>query len=562
MSIRHRIAFLSNVNMNFAVRMLRKELAATEPESILYEPEGYGNELGILLDTSSSYEAFAPDITFLLLDLMELLDHDLTKDSGRMENWFGTLKGALHRERLYYISDAFLWDAQLEIIQDPGCAGQLENHWLECLLALCAECSNVRLLPYRHIIAQMGAENAFSRKMWYMGRILHTNEAQKRIVELLLHIIRLQERIPKKVLLLDLDNTLWGGLAGETDHAPVVLSREHTGLMYRNLQEVIARMQRQGVLLGIVSKNNEKDAMDIIASHPQMVLRPEDFAAVKINWRPKPENIVEIAEELNLGLDSFVFWDDSPAERELVKLTLPQVTVPDFPDRPEELADTMVRIYRQYFEQAVVTLEDRQKTRQYAENARRSALKTQAVDFASYLRQLAMEIFREVPEANIERLTQLVNKTNQFNLTTKRYDQIQMQNILQDTGKKVCLYRVTDCFGDNGIVAAVIVDLAENTAAIDTFVMSCRVMGRNLENAIIDDVEQELYSQGYIALQARYLPTAKNKPVENLFEKLGYRVLDTDENGGKLYEIALSPDLKRDYCAHWPGRKDCRRESQ
>ena len=551
----HRIAVLSNVNMNFAVRMLARELAAAEPDTALYQPEGYGNELGTLLDASSSYEAFAPDITFLIMDVLEAVDHDPDAGSERIESWFASLKAALHAERLYYVSDAFLWGPEAEILWGDDCRGALEYRWQECLRALCAQCPNVRILPYRHVIEEMGAENAFSLKMWYMGRILHTNEAQKRIVELLLHIIRLQRRIPKKVLLLDLDNTLWGGLAGEADHTPIVLSGEHTGLMYRNLQRVIAGMQKQGVLLGIVSKNNEKDAMDIISSHPQMVLRPEDFVAMKINWRPKPENIAEIARELNLGLDSFVFWDDSPAERTLVKASLPQVTVPDFPDRPEELTEAMVRIYRQYFEQAAVTSEDRQKTRQYAENAKRSALKTQALDFASYLRQLAMEISRESPEANSERLTQLVNKTNQFNLTTKRYEPSAMQRLLQDAGKRVYLYRVKDCFGDNGIVAAVIVDLTEAVPMIDTFVMSCRVMGRNIENAIIEDIERELYRQGYTSLRAKYLPTAKNRPVENLFEKLDYRILAADKTGEKLYEITLAPDRRRDYCARWTGER-------
>ncbi len=551
----HRIAVLSNVNMNFAVRMLARELAAAEPDTALYQPEGYGNELGTLLDVSSSYEAFAPDITFLIMDVLEAVDHDPDAGSERIESWFASLKAALHAERLYYVSDAFLWGPEAEILWGDDCRGALEYRWQECLRALCAQCPNVRILPYRHVIEEMGAENAFSLKMWYMGRILHTNEAQKRIVELLLHIIRLQRRIPKKVLLLDLDNTLWGGLAGEADHTPIVLSGEHTGLMYRNLQRVIAGMQKQGVLLGIVSKNNEKDAMDIISSHPQMVLRPEDFVAMKINWRPKPENIAEIARELNLGLDSFVFWDDSPAERTLVKASLPQVTVPDFPDRPEELTEAMVRIYRQYFEQAAVTSEDRQKTRQYAENAKRSALKTQALDFASYLRQLAMEISRESPEANSERLTQLVNKTNQFNLTTKRYEPSAMQRLLQDAGKRVYLYRVKDCFGDNGIVAAVIVDLTEAVPMIDTFVMSCRVMGRNIENAIIEDIERELYRQGYTSLRAKYLPTAKNRPVENLFEKLDYRILAADKTGEKLYEITLAPDRRRDYCARWTGER-------
>lgn len=543
----HRIAVLSNVNMNFVIRMLRKELSSTEPESLVYEAEGYGNELGILLDASSSYEAFRPDITFLIMDLMEVLDHDLTQANTRIEGWFSTLKGALHKERLYYISDAFLWGLELEVMSDAHCRQQLEDQWQECLRNLSEECPYVRPLPYRHVIEEMGAENAFSYKMWYMGRILHTGEAQKRIVELLLRTIRLQERIPKKVLLLDLDNTLWGGLAGESDHEPIVLSQEHTGLMYKNLQRIIAQMQRQGVLLAIVSKNNEKDALDIIASHPHMVLRPENFVCMKINWRAKPENIAEIAEDLNLGMDSFVFWDDNPAERELVKASLPQVTVPDFPDRPEELPGAMIRIYRQYFEQAAVTREDLQKTRQYTENIKRNALKTQAADFASYLRQLAMELVRVSPEANPERLTQLINKTNQFNLTTKRYEQSDILKLLQDAEKRIYLYRMKDCFGDNGIVAAVIVDLGRDVPIIDTFVMSCRVMGRNLENAIIDDIEKALYGEGHVSLRAQYLPTAKNKPVENLFDKLGYTLLQGKESGEKLYEINLADRPKREY---------------
>ena len=336
-------------------------------------------------------------------------------------------------------------------------------------------------------------------------------------------------------------------MAGAHDTAPIELSEEHTGLAYKNLQRVILQMQSQGVLLAIVSKNNEQDAMEILEHHPHMVLRSETFAAKRINWQPKHENIREIARELNLGTDSFVFWDDNPTERELTKEMLPEVAVPDFPDKPEELAPAMAEIYKEYFAKPSITEEDRKKTAQYAANTARQELEKQAGSFEDYLKQLEIVMTRVSPEKHMERLTQLVNKTNQFNLTTKRYTQGQMAELLQEEGKRVYLYSVADRFGDNGIVAAVIVNLgagcvvSDRTAdggetsdlpglpgcpVVEEFVMSCRVMGKNIEYAIMEDVEADLRESGYVFLRGIYLPTAKNQPVAELYDRLGYQRLE------------------------------------
>ena len=553
-----KIALLSNVNMNFVIRMLQnqareqsKAVAENSEESLqelsIYNAPGFGNELGLLLDPFSSYQEFGPDITFLVMDVMELLEHDLTVEESRVERWFSMLKGALKPEKLYYISDAWVQGEELSVCFDVERKQKLEEIWDGKLAKLMAECSNVRCFPYHKLIGRLGEERAFSMKMWYLGKILHTNEAQKAMAEEIVHISEVAARTPKKVLLLDLDNTLWGGLAGENDHTPIKLSEDHEGLAYKNLQRVIAQMQSQGVILGIVSKNNEEDAMELIKNHPHMVLRPEAFAAKRINWQPKPENIREIAKELNLGLDSFVFWDDNPAERQLVKTVLPQVTVPDFPEKPEELARAMAGLYHRYFEKQTVTAEDLEKTKQYAQNAMRKDLEARAVDFESYLKQLDMELICEDPLKNLERLTQLINKTNQFNLTTRRYDRQMLQGFLEDGRHRIFLYRVKDCFGDNGIVAAVIVRLPENLApVIDTFVMSCRVMGRNLEYDILADVEEQLYKEGYTSLIGEYLPTKKNKPVENLYETLGYEKLPEEKNENE--EVSEPEKEQTGYC--------------
>ncbi len=515
--MKHKIALLSNVNMNFVLRMLKKDFE-------VYNTEGYGNELGLIMNPDSSYHAFAPEVTFLVLDLLEVLGHDLRPTAAKeaINNWFATFEAGMNSTSQYYVSDAYLWGAEVDALFYKDLKQQLEMLWNDCLRDLCERCKNVHVFPYHDVISKLGEDNSFSMKMWYMGKILHTNEAQKRMAEDMIHHVELLGRVPKKVLLLDLDNTLWGGIAGEHEHTPIILSDDHTGLAYKNLQRVIALMKESGVVLGIVSKNNEEDALTLIQEHPHMVLREDAFAIKKINWEPKNINIQEIAEELNLGLDSFVFFDDNPTERELIKQMLPQVIVPDFPDRTEDLAVAMVEIYREYFEKAFVTAEDLEKTRQYAENAKRSEALKQAGSFEDYLKQLKIKITRVDAKSNLERLVQLVNKTNQFNLTTKRYEMSEMQKIVADDKKKVYLYKIEDCFGDYGIVSAVIVDV-EKQPVIEEFVLSCRVMGKHVEYAIISQIEKELAEAGYESLQGVYIPTAKNKPVEQLYDRLGYK---------------------------------------
>ena len=539
-----RIALLSNVNMNFVIRLLRKEVE-------VYESEGYGNELGIMMDETSSYHSYAPEYTFLIMDLMELLEHGLeeTAAAQRIENWFGTFENCVRENQVYYVSDAYLWGAELDALADCAQKTKLERLWLERLQETCKRYSNVRIFPYRRLVERVGEERAFSLKMWYMGRILLSNDAQKMLCEEVLNCLDRERRTPKKVLLLDLDNTLWGGLAGEADHVPVVLSEEHAGLAYKNLQRVIFQMQQQGVLLGIVSKNNEGDALEIIRNHPHMVLRENCFVAKKINWKPKQENILEIAGELNLGTDSFVFWDDNPTERELVKQMLPEVEVPDFPENPEELAPAMVEIYARFFAKAKLTSEDRAKTAQYTANFERDKLQKKVANFEDYLRQLQIVITRVNPAKNLERAVQLANKTNQFNLTTERYTMQEMQEILQNEKKRVYLYQVSDRFGDNGIVAIVIVDMANEIPAVEEFAMSCRVMGKRIENGILWDVEQDMLSEGYRKLRGIYRPTSKNKPVEQLYDRLDYDLVRQHENGEKEYEYCIERAQRRDYYA-------------
>lgn len=537
-----RITLLSNINMSSVSRRLSREAQ-------VHQPSGYGNELGAMMNPASDYNQFDPQITFVLMDLAELAEHVFDKETveARIDQWYASFAGALRPERIYYVGDVYLYAPELEAAGLLIDKGMLEGIWTDRLDTLCEQFQNVRKFPYRRMIERLGEENAFSLKMWYMGKILLGSEAQKRLAELILHYVKIEYRTPKKVLVLDLDNTLWGGLAGEADLNPVVLSEDHAGLAYKNHQRVLLQMQKQGVLLVIVSKNNEADAEEILKKHPHMVLQPEHFAAKRINWKSKSENILEIAEGLNLGVDSFVFWDDSPQERMEVAQMLPQVTVPDFPENPEDLAAAMTGIYHEYFEKSVLTAEDLDKTAQYAENAKRMELKKTTSNFYEYLKELKIVVTRVEADKHMKRLEDMVNKTNQFNLTTARHTMSELQEILEDPYQQIFAYRVQDCFGDNGVVACVIVDMSQSVPVIEEFLMSCRVMGKNVEYGILKDVELEMLDNHFTALRGYYIPTAKNKPVEDFYTKAGYEMLGERPDGTRIYEVDLTKAPLREF---------------
>lgn len=543
------VALLSNINMNYLIKLLKNDFH-------VYEYEGYGNELGTLLNPDSSYNLFKPDMTFIIIDLMELIQHQIYDNNevvDMVKAWFSSFVSNIHSDVIYYIGDSYLWGEELGVAYDKTLKKRIEQIWDEELNEICVSNRNVRIFPYHALIERIGEATFFSEKMWYLGKILHTSAAAKQLYLQMRQYIELEYRTPYKALLLDLDNTLWGGLAGENENTPITLSDDKSGLIYKNLQRVLKVIRQSGVILGIVSKNNEADALEIIRNHPHMVLREDDFSAMRINWDLKSENIKTIAKELNIGLDSIVFWDDNPTEREIVRQMIPEVAVPDFPDKKENLPSAMCAIYHTYFEKAVVTDEDRNKAIQYADNVRRNKLKASAKSFDEYLSGLKIRAFRVDEQGNIDRLHQLLNKTNQFNLTTQRYGLDELDRMLHDSDKKIYLYRVTDCFGDNGIVFAAIADVGGDVPIISDLVMSCRVMGKNIEYALLEAIEDDLRNEGFHRIKGKYKPTSKNMPVEDFYGKMGYQLVHEYENGVKEYFLEIDNRPKRNYIAEVTG---------
>ena len=527
--------------MDSVIRQLSKK-------TDVFETDGYGNEIGMLLNKKSSLYSYRPDIIFMIEDTVELINHSIDiNDSKRLvDEWFGNFEMSIENNTIYYVSDAYVYGKEYEIGNLRDFKYNIIFYWNEKLNELRTKHSNIKILEIMDIILAIGVNNAFSLITWYMGKILYSNVLCSKLLELIVHKIYIESNSPKKVLLLDLDNTLWGGIAGENDNTPVELSEDHNGLIYKNLQRVIKQMKNCGVVLGIVSKNNLDDAMDIINNNPHMVLKDEDFAIKKINWNNKVDNIKEIASELNIGLNSIVFFDDSEIERSSIKELLPEVNVPDFPKSASQLPNVMVEIWYKYFDKSALTKEDLNKTEEYKANAERNELKSNAGSFEDYLMKLDIVLTRVDAAKHIERITQLLNKTNQFNLTSIRHTQNEIAGFINNNNYIIFAYNVNDKFGDSGLVAVSIVKIESFEAYIEDFVMSCRVMGRNIENAIIEDIEDYCRKEGLRIIRSKYNKTDKNAPVANLFEGLGYKIT-SKINYNKTYELVLSNKIRRNY---------------
>lgn len=344
----------------------------------------------------------------------------------------------------------------------------------------------------------------------------------------------------RKCLVLDLDNTLWGGVLGEDGVDGIKLGGDYPGKAYTLWQEALLRLSRTGVILALCSKNNESDVQEAWEKNPFMVLKREHFSAMRINWNDKATNITALADELNIGLDSMVFLDDNPSERELVKQLLPQVEVPDFPDKPYQLMPFFKRLVEDYFRIYMVTSEDLSKTEQYHANAMRRAEQSRFADLDEYLYSLDIQIdVLPADEHNLSRIAQMTQKTNQFNLTTHRYTQAEVQQRL-DAGWLVYCMRVSDRFGDSGITGTVFLEpTGENAVNIDTLLLSCRILGKGIEEAFVKTVLNLLRLDGYRELTADYLPTAKNGQTADFYDRLGMTCEATDDDGAKHYRMPI-----------------------
>ena len=341
----------------------------------------------------------------------------------------------------------------------------------------------------------------------------------------------------KKGLVLDLDNTLWGGVIGDDGPENIVLGPEEPeGQIYSEFQSYLAQLKKLGILLNIDSKNDEANALAGL-KHPDSGLSEEDFICIRANWEPKDRNFREIADELNLLPESLVFVDDNPAERHIVREQIPGVSAPDF-DRPCDMIGVIDR--SGFFEVTTLSEDDRRRNDMYRENAGRQRLRASFTDYREYLVSLQMraEITPFEP-LYMARIAQLTNKSNQFNLTTRRYTQSEIEEIAADDRYITLCGRLADRFGDNGVVSLAIGRIEGDVCHIELWLMSCRVLKRNMEYAMMDELVHRLGERGVGRILGYYLPTAKNGMVRDFFADMGYTLIASEDSGNTTWELDI-----------------------
>jgi FkbH-like protein len=388
----------------------------------------------------------------------------------------------------------------------------------------------VYVLDYDRLCADAGYGNWQNNKMWYLARAPLSATALPVLARAQATCIQASFGHPRKCLVLDLDNTLWGGVIGEDGLAGIQLGHTYPGNAFRHFQQVVLQLHRRGVLLAINSKNNQADAEEVFRSHPDMVLSANHFAAKRINWRAKHENMVEIANELNIGLDSLVFFDDNPTERALMREALPQVLTLDVPPDPTSYEEALLN--SRAFDSLSFTLEDRRRGEIYREQAAREQLKQAATSIQDFLSGLKLEIsVCPVDQFAFPRVVDLINKTNQFNLTTRRHSPAQLAQMIADPTCEAFYLRVADRFGDNGIVGVAILRFEADTAYIDTLLLSCRVIGRTVETAFLAFLVERVKERGAIAIEGEFIPTSKNAPAVEFFALHGFAQIESNVEG-------------------------------
>jgi len=402
--------------------------------------------------------------------------------------------------------------------------------------------NQIFLFDYNSFCSKIGKKQIIDPKMYYLADIKIDFKYLPDLAKEYLSYIKAIVSLNRKCLVLDLDNTLWGGILGEDGIEKIKLGPdEPEGRPFLEFQKHILSLFNRGIILAINSNNNQEEVFEVFRKHPYMVLKEKHFAAMQINWNDKISNMKAIAGQINIGLDSLVFIDDSKVNREVIKKAFPEILVIDLPDDPALYVNTLLEIND--FNTLQLTKEDKKKGEIYAEQKKRQEFKKEITDITEYLKGLETVIsIEKANNFNIPRISQLCQKTNQFNMTTKRYLEEEIKQFSQNSNFLVFSARMEDKFGDNGISGTVIVEKSPDKWRIDTFLLSCRVIGRRIEESLLAYILKESKKQGVKVLIGEFIPTKKNIPAKDFYKNNKFELI----NKGSEKEI-WQYDLSKEY---------------
>jgi FkbH-like protein len=416
---------------------------------------------------------------------------------------------------------------------------------LNARIATWAAESNDVLVDAAGLAAAVGLQNWHDPTQWHSAKLPFAPELVPLYADLVARTVAAIRGKTRKCLVLDLDNTLWGGVIGDDGLEGIKLGQGSAeGEAFLAIQRMALEYRARGILLAVCSKNEDAIARQPFREHPDMLLKEDHIAAFQANWLDKASALRSIAEQLNIGIDSLVFLDDNPFEREQVRRELPLVGIPELPTEPALFPRTLA--WAGYFDAVSISAEDRKRADMYQANTSRSAAMASSSDMDSYLRSLDMLCtIRPFDGVGRARIAQLINKSNQFNLTTRRYTENEVAALETTPGKFTMQVRLADKFGDNGMISVVVFDKGVDVWTNDVWLMSCRVIGRRVEEAILAHVCAAAKVAGAKRLVGRYLRTAKNNMVAEHYGKLGFALIETAD-GGSVWELDLGRYVAQD----------------
>jgi len=550
--VEHRVAILRSFTVEPLVPLLRAEGFASGIDLTLHVGDfnAYAQEI---LDPQSALYSFAPHTAILAVQTRDIApdlwtgyaDLDSAAVAAALHRvvesfrqWIHIFRERSHANLLIHTLEQPNWPSAgvLDFQSAKGQSTAIEdiNRELRCLTG---QYRGVYVVDYDGLIARHGRVRWHDERKWRTSRLPIAAEHLAHLTREWLRFLVPLSGKSVKVLAVDLDDTLWGGVIGEDGMDGIELGAEYPGSAYQLLQRALLDLYQRGILLAVCSKNNRNDALAVLQNHPGMLLRPSHFAAMRINWEDKAGNLRAIASELNVGIDAMAFLDDNPVEREQVRDLLPQVLVIE---PPGDIADWAATVRDcPAFERLALSAEDQQRTTFYQAERERSQAEHRfqsKEDFYRFLEQRA-EI-APVSSATLTRIAQLTQKTNQFNLTTRRYNAQQIAELAATPGCQVLSLRMRDRFGDHGMVGVAITRDSDQVCEIDTFLLSCRVIGRKVETALLSHVAESAKARGKQYLGGWFLPTAKNEPAQDFYAQHGFSV-HTRNGEGAYWRIDL-----------------------
>ncbi len=481
------------------------------------------------------------ELTVCYLNLEDLAFNKKEKFDELLSELRSLLKNKLDRqnEKLIFVLSTF---CKYQVIANAQSINPHEIFKIKFLLLvdnIFNEYKNFFFIDFDKVILEHGIKKIFDQRNWYFAHMRLSNFGLSTFIEATFDVVDRINKPSSKVLILDCDNTLWGGVIGEEGLDNIKLGTDGIGKVFSDFQTKIKQISKKGIILAICSKNNEEDVFNVLDNHHGSYLTRKDFTINKINWEEKTKNIQEIAKELNLSMDSFVFWDDNPLEREKVRTMCPLVKVIE-PDR--DIAEWPMQIESittlQKFE---VLKEDKEKKDQYAMKLQFDRQLSEADDISSFLSSLEIKIeLLKIEKQNISRAVQLINKTNQFNFRNIRMDSNDVFEVSFKNGNICKLVKVSDKYGDHGIVGFICFERYDNqTCFLNSFLLSCRILGRDIETELFDRMKMPLKEKGYKKILVEFRPSERNKVVEKFIEKSKF-LLTADR---KKYE----EDLKQNF---------------